>query len=68
LLAGLAHDASVRRRMRPTLFRGKTVRVIVGTSAGGGFDTYARIIAEHLAKYLPGRPTVIVQNMAGAVR
>lgn len=48
------------------LFRGKTVRVIVGTSAGGGFDTYARIIAEHLAKELPGRPTVIVQNMAGA--
>src|ERR1051326_7636405 len=48
------------------LFRGKTVRVIVGASAGGGFDTYSRIIAEHLGTHLPGRPTVIVQNMAGA--
>src|SRR5205085_1101861 len=48
------------------LFRGKTVRLIVGTSAGGGFDAYSRIIAEHLGKFLPGRPTVIVQNMAGA--
>jgi len=48
------------------LFRGKTIRVIVGASAGGGFDAYSRIIAEHLGTHLPGRPTVIVQNMAGA--
>jgi tripartite-type tricarboxylate transporter receptor subunit TctC len=48
------------------LFRGKTVRLIVGASAGGGFDAYSRIIAEHLGEHLPGRPTVIVQNMAGA--
>jgi tripartite-type tricarboxylate transporter receptor subunit TctC len=47
-------------------FRGKTVRVIVGTSAGGGFDLYARAIAQYLPRHLPGNPTVIVQNMAGA--
>ncbi len=47
-------------------YRGKTVRVIVGSAAGGGFDTYARVIARHLSKHVPGNPTIIVENMAGA--
>jgi tripartite-type tricarboxylate transporter receptor subunit TctC len=47
-------------------FKGKTVRIIVGTSPGGGFDAYARIIAIYLPKHIPGNPRVIVQNMAGA--
>jgi tripartite-type tricarboxylate transporter receptor subunit TctC len=47
-------------------FQGKTIRIIVGASAGGGFDTYSRIIAEHLGKHIAGNPLVIVQNMAGA--
>jgi tripartite-type tricarboxylate transporter receptor subunit TctC len=47
-------------------YRGKTVRVIVGSAAGGGFDTYSRVIARHLGKYLPGNPNLIVENMTGA--
>lgn len=47
-------------------FEGKTVRIIVGFSAGGGFDVYSRTIARHLAKHIPGGPSVIVENMAGA--
>jgi len=47
-------------------FRGKTVRIIVGASAGGGFDAYARVVAAHLGRNIPGNPSVIVQNMAGA--
>lgn len=47
-------------------FDGKTVRIIVGFSAGGGFDAYARAIARHLGKHVPGMPTVIVENMPGA--
>jgi tripartite-type tricarboxylate transporter receptor subunit TctC len=47
-------------------YRGKTVRIIVGFSAGGGYDAYSRLIGRHLAKYIPGNPTVIVENMAGA--
>ena len=47
-------------------FRGKTVRLVVGTPPGGGYDTYARLVARHLGDYLPGRPTVIVVNMPGA--
>jgi tripartite-type tricarboxylate transporter receptor subunit TctC len=47
-------------------YRGKTVRIIVGFSAGGGFDAYSRLIARHLGRYVPGNPQVIVENMTGA--
>ena len=49
-----------------SFYAGKTLRVVVGTTAGGGFDTYARTIARHLGKHLPGQPAIIVENMAGA--
>ena len=47
-------------------YQGKTVRVLVGGSAGGGFDTYSRTIARHMGKHIPGNPTIIVENMTGA--
>lgn len=47
-------------------YKGKTVRIIVGFSAGGGFDTYARALARHMGKHIPGSPTVAVENMTGA--
>src|SRR5918992_3359947 len=47
-------------------YRGKTLRIVVGFSAGGGYDQYSRLVARHLAKYIPGNPAVIVENMAGA--
>jgi tripartite-type tricarboxylate transporter receptor subunit TctC len=47
-------------------YKGKTIRVIVGFAAGGGFDVYARTIVRHMPKYIPGNPTMIVDNMAGA--
>src|SRR5262245_3607108 len=47
-------------------YRNKTVRIVVGFSAGGGYDQYSRLIARHLSKYIPGNPTIIVDNMAGA--
>jgi tripartite-type tricarboxylate transporter receptor subunit TctC len=47
-------------------YEGKTLRIVVGLSAGGGFDTYARTIGRHLGKHIPGNPTVIVENMTGA--
>ena len=46
--------------------KGKTVRIVVGFAAGGGFDTYARAIGRHLGKHIPGNPAVIVENMGGA--
>lgn len=47
-------------------YEGKTIRIIVGYSAGGGFDLNARTIGRYLGKYIPGNPTVIVENMPGA--
>ena len=47
-------------------YKGKTVRIIVGASAGGGYDTYSRTIARHMGKHVPGNPTFVVENMAGA--
>jgi tripartite-type tricarboxylate transporter receptor subunit TctC len=47
-------------------YRGKTIRIVVGFSAGGGYDQYSRLIARHLSKYIPGNPVIIVDNMAGA--
>lgn len=47
-------------------YKGKTIRVIVGGSAGGGFDTYSRIMTRHMGKHIPGNPNFVVENMAGA--
>jgi len=47
-------------------YRGKSVRIIVGFSAGGGYDAYSRLIGRHLQKHITGNPSVIVDNMAGA--
>jgi len=47
-------------------YKGKTIRIIVGFTAGGGFDVYSRTIARHMARFIPGHPTIIVENMPGA--
>jgi len=47
-------------------YKGKTVRIIVGASAGGGYDTYSRTIARHMGKHIPGNPVFVVENMPGA--
>jgi tripartite-type tricarboxylate transporter receptor subunit TctC len=47
-------------------YKGKTIRLIVGLAPGGGYDLYSRVIARHLGKHIPGNPTIVVENMAGA--
>ena len=47
-------------------FSGKTITVVVGYSAGGGYDQYARMLARHLGRHIPGNPTIVVRNMPGA--
>ena len=46
-------------------FGGKTIRIVVGSSAGGGYDYWARVLARHMSKYIPGNPEFVVQNMPG---
>lgn len=47
-------------------YAGHVVTVVVGSSVGGGYDLNARLVAQHIGKYIPGNPTVIVENMPGA--
>lgn len=54
------------RKNSPQYFQGKTLTIIVGSSSGGGFDTYTRLSARHIGKYIPGNLNIIVQNMSGA--
>jgi len=47
-------------------YRGRTVSLIIGFSVGSGYDLYARLLARHIGKHIPGRPYVVAQNMPGA--
>jgi tripartite-type tricarboxylate transporter receptor subunit TctC len=47
-------------------YKGKTIRIVVGSPSGGGYDAYARLVGRHLPNFIPGKPTVIVSNMQGA--
>jgi tripartite-type tricarboxylate transporter receptor subunit TctC len=65
-LTALTAAGGTRAADAQSFYEGKTIRIIVGLAAGGGFDTYARLIARHLGKQIPGNPTIIVENMPGA--
>lgn len=54
-----------QRRAAEAFFKGQTIRILVGSGAGGGFDMTARLVARHLSKHIPGTPLVIVENMPG---
>jgi tripartite-type tricarboxylate transporter receptor subunit TctC len=57
---------SVRAQEAAPSFAGKTITLVVGFGAGGGYDLYARLLARYLGHHIPGSPNVIVQNMEGA--
>jgi tripartite-type tricarboxylate transporter receptor subunit TctC len=63
---GMALVWSVNASAQESFFKGKTVRIVVGFAAGGGFDTYSRAISRHMGRHIPGNPTNIVDNMTGA--
>ena len=47
-------------------YQGKTITIMVGTKAGDVYDLYPRMLAPYMAKYIPGNPNIIIQNVAGA--
>jgi tripartite-type tricarboxylate transporter receptor subunit TctC len=53
-------------RAQATFYHGKSLKLIVGSPAGSNYDQYGRLLAPYLGKYIPGNPSVIVQNMGGA--
>src|SRR5205807_433188 len=48
------------------VYRGKTINLYIGTTPGGGYDLYARLVARFLGAHIPGNPTVLPRNMPGA--
>jgi tripartite-type tricarboxylate transporter receptor subunit TctC len=66
-IIGLIFFSGLRDHARADdFYKGKTIRFIVGFAAGGGFDTYTRMIARHIGKHIPGHPATLVENMTGA--
>lgn len=65
-LIAFAPRAGYTQAPAAEFYKGKSVRIIVGNSVGGAMDDWARFIALYLGKHIPGAPTVVVQNMAGA--
>ena len=61
LLAAQASAQSVA-----DFYKGKRMTMIIASGAGGGYDTYARVMMRHLERHIPGKPTIIAQNMTGA--
>jgi tripartite-type tricarboxylate transporter receptor subunit TctC len=58
--------APVRAQAQPDFFKDKSIDLYIGYSVGGGYDLYARVLARHLNKHVPGHPTIVPRNMEGA--
>jgi tripartite-type tricarboxylate transporter receptor subunit TctC len=58
--------AKVDEKALADFYRGKTMKIVVGTGPGGTFDAYSRLLARYMPKYLPGSPNIIVENRPGA--
>src|SRR5262245_10228784 len=63
LAAVVSQAAAVRA---DDFYQGKTISMVVGYSAGGGYDINARLISRHLGRFIPGNPNIVVVNMPGA--
>jgi tripartite-type tricarboxylate transporter receptor subunit TctC len=68
LAAALAVVAGVQARAESVeeFYKGRNITLVIGYSVGGGYDLYARALAAHMAKHIPGNPTIVPQNMPGA--
>ena len=61
----LSYRNEVRAQADP-FYRGKTIRIIIGSTPGGFYDRWARLFARYMGKYIPGQPEIVAQNMPGA--
>jgi tripartite-type tricarboxylate transporter receptor subunit TctC len=62
----LSIGSAVAQESPAQFYKGRQITVIVGSSAGGGYDIYARLLARYMPKYIPGNPSMLVTNMPGA--
>jgi len=66
LLAMMSSPQTARAQTVADFYKGKTITIVVGSDVGGGYDLTARTLAHHLARHIPGQPSIIVQNKPGA--
>src|SRR3954447_7300691 len=66
VLGGLLSVSAVSAQSVESFYKGKRLTLLVGSAVGGGYDAYARMVSRHLGRFIPGNPTFVVQNMAGA--
>src|ERR1700680_1209986 len=64
--AALAFVPPASAQSVESFYKGKRLTMLVGSAVGGGYDLYARTVARHLGRFIPGNPTFVVQNMPGA--
>ena len=64
-VAGCCTPAAAQQSVAD-FYKGKTIRIVVGIDVGSGYDVTARVLQRHWGKYIPGNPSVIVQNQPGA--
>lgn len=62
----LVTATQARAQSIPEFYRGKQISLVTSASVGGGYDQYARLLAKHMQRHIPGEPNIIVQNMVGA--
>jgi tripartite-type tricarboxylate transporter receptor subunit TctC len=65
LLFAFAHERAGAQAQAP-FYRGKQINMVIASGAGGGYDTYARALARHMSKHIPGNPTIVPRNLPGA--
>ena len=66
VIAALMLPVSAGAQSVAEFYRGRQVQMLIGYSAGAGYDLYARVLARHMGKHIPGNPTIVPQNMPGA--
>src|SRR5262245_65054645 len=62
----LALPVTARAETAAEFYAGKQISLLIGTTAGGGYDAYGRLVARHLGRHIPGQPAVVPKNMPGA--
>ena len=64
-IVGFASHADAQQSVAD-FYRGKTITILFGGSPGGGYDLDARVLARHIGRFIPGNPSLVVQNVSGA--
>jgi hypothetical protein len=66
LITAVASISTAQAQSPEAFYKGKTIDMMIGSEAGSGYDAYARLVANHMGKHIPGRPNIVVKQMVGA--